>query len=353
MAYTGPGSVVTLANEFLTHWQAVEAALAPALFTVVPEGMTSVQEYGDLEELRDTFQAVQAQPGSAPVLPAPSPQFPSIQSLRNTEETSRAAATTGRELVAEAIGAFNRKVRGSLGHTTFPNSLPEVPPANAGAATMLKEAEDMLNVWGSINALAAGPLFTPPLVATYMLPGTSTAAALTLENATTRVNDLRDDLGAITSAEKGLATMRPLRDNLWDRQIRPLLVAYRAKVLGDFPPAHPFVASLPRIYPEPGHTPDAVNLTGAFNAATSEGEYAWSASSEAQLARYEVRQSPGPAYDADASSVLASILPGSPLTFATGAGFESPGQVSSVKVFVVLTTGNERGSNTVTLTRPA
>jgi len=352
MAYTGPGSVVTLANEFLDHWQAVDASLAPALFTVVPDGMTAAQEYGDLEALRDNYQTVQAQPGALPVLPPPAPQFPSIQTLRNMEETSREAASDGRALVAEAISAFNRKVRGALAHTTFPNSLPDVPPANAGAATILQAAEDMLSVWSSINALAAGPLFTPPLVATYMLPGTSTAAPLTVTDATNRVNGLRGALAAISFAENGLQTMRPLRDNMWDRQIRPLLVAYRAKVIGEYPPEHPFVASLPRIYPEPGHTPDAVNLTGSFNNATNEGEYAWSASAEPTLVRYEVRQSPGPVYDADASSVIATILPGGPLTLITTAGFETPGQTSSVKVFVILSTGNERGSNTVTLTRP-
>jgi len=38
--------------------------------------------------------------------------------------------------------------------------------------------------------------------------------------------------------------------------------------------------------------------------------------------------------------------------FSTDEGLTSPGQTISVKVFVVLTTGNERGSNTVTITRP-
>ena len=41
------------------------------------------------------------------------------------------------------------------------------------------------------------------------------------------------------------------------------------------------------------------------------------------------------------------------LSFSTAAGFENPGQTSTVKVYVVLTTGNERGSNAVSLTRPA
>ena len=41
-----------------------------------------------------------------------------------------------------------------------------------------------------------------------------------------------------------------------------------------------------------------------------------------------------------------------PTSLATTVGLENPGDVASFKVFVLLTTGNEAGSNTVTITRP-
>ena len=50
------------------------------------------------------------------------------------------------------------------------------------------------------------------------------------------------------------------------------------------------------------------------------------------------------------ASVIGSQPPGSAGT-TTLAGLASPGNVASFKVFVVLTTGNEAGSNTVTITR--
>jgi hypothetical protein len=90
-----------------------------------------------------------------------------------------------------------------------------------------------------------------------------------------------------------------------------------------------------------------------FNGTTLEGEYSFSASTDPLLSHYELRQSPGPAYDPDASTVIATIPPTGPLSFNTTTGFETPGQTSSAKVYVVLTTDNERGSNKVTLTRPA
>lgn len=353
MAYTGPGSVVTLADEFIAHWESVNSTLGGTPLSVVPEGTTLVVDSDGLITLRDNYFNVQSSPAATPALPVPAPQFPSVQVLKNLEETSRASTDDHRELVAEAIGAFNRKVRGVLAHTTYPNSLPEVPGAREGSARILAAADDMLSVWANINALSPGPLFTPPLLATYMTPGTSTAATLSLAQATTRVENLRGALAGILQATNGLEAMRPLRDNIWDREIRPVLVAYRAAIIGNYPPGHPFVESLPNIYPLPGHTPDAVNLTGTFNETTNQGEYAWSASTDPELDRYEVRQSPGPAYDADASSVIATVTPAGPFTLSTATGFETPGQTSSVKVYVVLTTGNERGSNTVTLTRPA
>lgn len=93
-------------------------------------------------------------------------------------------------------------------------------------------------------------------------------------------------------------------------------------------------------------------MSGAWNAGTVRADYAWSASDEATLEPYEARLSPGPVYEEDASSVIATVLPGEPLTLSTDAGLTMPGTTVSVKIFVKLTTGNERGSNTVTITRP-
>lgn len=353
MSYTGPGSVVTVADEFLAHWLTVNNALTPVPLTVVLEGTEVVKTRNDLQTLRTRYQAVQSQASGTVVLPLPAPQSLSVQALRNTEENARRAGETARRLVVEAIGAFNRKVRGSLAHTTFPNALPAVPGVTDGNAVILAAGDDMLSVWATVNSSPAGPLFTPPLVATIMPAGTNTPAALPLADATTRLAALRTAVQDLLTAENGLQAMRPYRDNLWENEIRPLIVAYQNKVRGEFPAEHALVASLPRIYPEGGHTPDPVNATGVWNAVTGLADYTWSASSEPMLLRYEVRQSPGPTYEADASSVIASIPAGGVLSFSTDAGLTVPGQTSSVKIFVILTTDNERGSNTVTVTRPA
>ncbi len=353
MSYTGPSSVVPLVDAYLLHWLGLNATFPPpSFFSVVLEGTTVAKVRNDLVTLRNMYNAVQSAPGTGAVLPPTLPQYPSIQTLRNNEENAREAGSRSRELVTELIGAFNRKVRGALAHTTFPNSLPDKPSNNDGMGRIIAAADDLVQIWTSVNGLAAGPLFTPPLTVAVTVAGSATPVPLPLADGLVRVNGLKTAAGDIAAAENGLAAMRAHRDKIWEQEIRPLLLAYAAKVRGDFPEGNAFVVSLPRIYPAPGSTPDPVSATGAWNAATSEADYTWSASTDPDLERYVVRQSPGATYDADAATTLGSVLPGEALAFSTNAGLGSTGDVSSVKIYVVLTTGNERGSNTVTVVRP-
>ena len=346
-----------LMDEFLAHWAGVNAAQAPGSLTVVPEGTLLVKSRTDLNILRGIYFAVQSAPGTAPVLPPPAPQYPSVVALLNMEEQGRAAVALGRVQVVEIIGAFNRKVRGSLGHTTFPGSLPALPAVTDSLKTINDAANDVFDLWTAINALPVPPPlptppFSGPLLIPVSVPGTNNVQLLTFAEAFARLTAMRTGSANIVTAQNGLKVMRPHRDNIWENEIKPLIQAYIKKVQGEYPPEHAFVTSLPRLYPAPGHTPDAVNLTGNYNTTTQEGEYAWSASTDPMLERIEIRQSPGPEYSEDAYTVLASFPPGGPLTLSTPAGFENPGQTSSVKAYVILNTGNERGSNTVTLTRP-
>ncbi len=357
MSYTGPGSVIGLVDEVLAHWGGVNAAIYPVALTAVPDGMTIAKTRTELQTLRGIYFSVQSAPGIAPVLPSPAPQYPSVVALLNLEELGRAAVSLGRTQVVEIVGAFNRKVRGVLGHTAFPKSLPGLPSETDALKDILKAADDVFDVWTAINALpvpppAPPPPFTGPLLIPVTVPGTNTVQLLTYADAFTRLTNLRTGSANMLSAQNGLQVMRPHRDNIWEREILPLLRAYAKRIQGEYPPDHAFVTSLPRLYPAGGRTPDAVNLTGVYNTTTNQGDYAWSASTEPTLDRIEFRQSPGPVYADDAYSVLATFPPGGPLTFSTAAGFENPGQVSSVKVYVILTSGNERGSNTVSLARP-
>jgi hypothetical protein len=60
--------------------------------------------------------------------------------------------------------------------------------------------------------------------------------------------------------------------------------------------------------------------------------------------------SPGASYDASTATVIANMDAGT-LDWLTIDGLANPGDTASYKVYVILTTGNEAGSNTLTVTR--
>jgi len=127
-------------------------------------------------------------------------------------------------------------------------------------------------------------------------------------------------------------------------------VQYRRAVPGLFPKDHPLVTSLPKLTPPRGHTPDAVVLTGVWNLVTGLADLSWTASADPDLLHYQVRRSGATPYDTSTELVVATVLPPG-LTHSTLEGLPTNGATMGYKVYVVLTTGNEKGSNAVSVTR--
>ena len=80
-------------------------------------------------------------------------------------------------------------------------------------------------------------------------------------------------------------------------------------------------------------------------------QLSWTPSNDPDLVEYEVRMTPAATYDSNNASVIGNLTPGFE-QFETMEGLANPGDVPSYKVYVLLSTGNEAGSNTVTITRP-
>ena len=97
-------------------------------------------------------------------------------------------------------------------------------------------------------------------------------------------------------------------------------------------------------------TPDAVVLSGQWDAGLQMAVLNWTESSNANLQSYVVRYSPPP-YDTSNDETVNTFGPGV-LTANTNHGLVTPGDTAEYKVYVTLTTGNEAGSNTVSITRP-
>jgi hypothetical protein len=133
--------------------------------------------------------------------------------------------------------------------------------------------------------------------------------------------------------------------------LRDRMVEYREAIKVEYGESHPFFASLPRIYPAPGSTPDTVTLTGQWDVPQNAAALSWTASTDPNFDHYEVRMSPGSNYDAVTATVIANMDAGT-LDWLTIDGLASSGDTASFRVYVILTTGNEAGSNTLTVTRP-
>ncbi|MBC8115950.1 MAG: hypothetical protein H7062_16305 [Candidatus Saccharimonas sp.] len=306
---------------FVTHWTAVNVFLGAGGPLLLP-GPVGVVDLSDLGvELQNFAMSIAGKTND-------------IQIARQDLELSRIA-------ILNRLGEFNRKVRGFLSHTAFVTALPYAPATNAGPGVVLAALDDMATLWAKINA-ATIPGFTGPLL---LLGGYALAAF------STDLTALKAAYGTLGATEQEEALERQRRKVALDRAY-DILVDYRKAVIGTFDPLDPLVGSLPKLTPDPGSTPDAPTATVVFDAATQMAKVTHTASTAADLDHYELRICVGPVYSTDDEIVVASNSPTDPREFFTDASFTSSGDVISCKVYAVTATGNEAGSNAVTVTRP-
>jgi hypothetical protein len=121
-----------------------------------------------------------------------------------------------------------------------------------------------------------------------------------------------------------------------------------------FTPADPIRQSLPALTPPPGSTPDPVTATAAWDEDLSQARISFDASTAATVDHYELRYCPGSEYSTEDEITIASTPATGPLEFLTLTGLATPGTTALFRVSTVTitATGNESGSNTVSVTRP-
>lgn len=321
MPISGPASYLPTTDEFSAHWNLVNAALAPGAL-VLPAGTTRA----NLESLRTSLGALHA----------------AVQNAINDVETARADLEDRKLALHTRLNQFNDKGRSYLASTTLARALPKVPGLTEGQGTFLPALDDMESLWTRANALAPTGGFTPPLLLLGGYALATFSADLVL---------LRAAFKAATTRDVDLRVKRGERQDV-EAVIYPILKSYREAMPTFFAANHALVASLPQLTPDPGSTPDGVSVTGVWDAVTAQGKLTWPASTAGDLDHYDIRWSPGPTYSADAESVLGRVEPDAAREFFTTQGLGAPGAVSVFRVYVVTTTGNEKGSNTAQITRP-
>jgi hypothetical protein len=311
---------IPVMDEFIAHWNATDPAL------IIAENGNALT-LGEFETLRTDLDDAKNV----------------LQGVLNDLESSRVVLEQDRTNAGDRIAEFNRRIRADFPASSIFNKLPDVPNRAGGRDAFMDPMDDVLNLWAKANALPATPLFTAPL----LLPGGFTRANFLA---------LRSKLdGSFTNrgvAERAADDQRLLRNN-YQVRAKALMVTYRLKVEALYAPGSNQVTTLPRLTPLPGSTPDAVVLESVWSEPNLRAELTWTESTDPALAGYHVRATPGPDYSAEDETLLATIPPGAPRSYNTAAGLAVPGSAMSYKVYVLLTTGHEAGSNAETVTRPA
>ena len=318
-----PRNYLNKADLFTGHWAAVNTALgAPPV--ILPGNYPQATMVTDRAALATLITAVEV--------------------AANNVGTQAAARDALRGPLAERIRQFNALVRGIFPGSGMVRDLPSIPNVSSSDGVWMAAMSDMDNIWTTINAITPTPLgVTLPLV----LTGGYTKA---LFNA---------DQAALNAAFTGVTNnTRALKEAIRIRNVAQLALEtryrqYRQQVQGRFAKGAPLLATLPALTPPPGHTPTAVNISGVWNPGISKAVITYSASADPDLQEYELRGCfGGTKYDTDTEVVVATHAAGDTTPFETDMGLLSSGSKAFFKVYVVLTTGREKGSKSVTVIRP-
>jgi hypothetical protein len=319
MPITSIPSYVTTADTFLEHWTLVESTTGTEFNLQTGQGKA---DFTDLRE--DTAAAITA-----------------LEAPLNARAIASNDLLVKRAELNTLIADFNRAVRYLFRTTNYPKALPKVPTPRAGFGVFTKACDDVSNLWTTINANVPPVVgFTPPLL----------VSTVTLAQFNTKVAAVKTAFTTLTNKDQDLRLKREQR-NLTLKPLRATMVLYRQAVLATFSPTNALVLSCPKVTPAPGSTPTAVHFGAAWNASLGKAECVWTLSSDPNLQEYEVRACDPPKYKGDEEEVVASVLPPDN-TLETDFGLLVAGAAKIFAVYVKTTTGNEKRSNVVKVTRP-
>jgi hypothetical protein len=325
MAITGNSTYIPTINEFLAHWAQADEALAPGSLGVrLPDNTTRTR--AQFSAMRDTLQLRQGD----------------VQDALISQLLARSVILQQKVELLESFNLFTAFLDAYYQNNTFYAARPYAPTMSAGQEVFSAPMVDMVKLWARMNL--------GPAPSGVILP-------LVLDNGTNQ-EDFAEAVAALQVAyenerdeAQGVILARAKR-NEEQENTYGVMKSYREAVparLSGFPA---IVDTVPRLSPLPGHTPEAVNASAVFQAPNT-AKVVYDASTDATLERYELRGTVGDHYDEDDAVVIASHEPNEAREFITTFGLNQPGAEIALKVFVVLDTGNEAGSATMLVDRPA
>lgn len=324
MPISGSASYVSTTEEILAHWLVVDTVLGAGNEIHVQNGMTrSGIVRAGMQTLFDSLVAKRLD----------------LSGKLNLQETARGDIDLRKAQLLLRMNQFNDLIRADFSSTKWVNALTNVPSISDGAGLFTPPLDDAATLWQQMDASLGGP-GSLKLLGDYLQA------------------DFATDIVALKTAYTTwrsagvVANITLLERNQFQDLIYPVLVNYRKKVPTKFAAGHPLIDSLPQVTPAPGSTPDGVTINVVWVPASQQAKITFTASSATDLAQYELRFCSGPTYNTDLENVVANLPAEATREFLTDAGLATPGNVASFKVYVLTTTGNEKGSNTASIARP-
>jgi hypothetical protein len=319
MPFSGPASYLPTIDEFVAHWTDVNAALAPNPL-VLPSGYAIADLQADRTELAT--------------------EMTELQTLINNWDSARTNRDNLKEPLHGRMKQLSNYIRGIFPESENFGQLRPLVDFSANEGLWINHMDKSASTWLDINTdPPAG--FTPPL----LLFGGYTQAMFAAD-----VVSLKALFTEVTVTLKDARNQRALRDQIFNR-VYDELTQYRLAVIALLPEDHALVQTIPRLEPLPGHTPDPVHLDANWDATEQVAALVWTTSDDEDLVRYDIRACIGADYDTDFEFAVDSTLPGV-TTYETSEGLETPGATRTFKVYVILDTGNEAGSNAETVQNP-
>lgn len=328
MAITGPSSYVPTINEFLSHWQACNTALPPATPFLVrrPQTNTTVARAQFLA-IRD---ALVAQQGV-------------VQGCLTEQQIARGAINLQKTTLLARFNLFLARLDAYFRNTDFYAARPYAPSVSDGQENFTRPLVAAIKLWEKINLGPAPTGVTLPLL---LVPGN-----VAVGDFASAVSALQFAYAAEQDKEQNVTIARAKRNRI-QADAYEVMKAYRENLPGSLVANFPeLVETLPRLSPLPGHTPEPVNASAIFVAPNS-AKVVYDESTDGMLARYELRGNVGDEFSDEDAVVIAAHGPGEPREFIVPFGLNQPGAEVALKVYVILSTGNEAGGAVLLVERP-
>ena len=331
MAITTNASYVPTLTEFIGHWVDVNDERGQAGPLVLSNGGTRA----GAQELRTGLQTIELE----------------LQQRLNDQQLARGQIQMRKTAMlywfSRWVGIFDAY----FGAGQWREARPLAPAVSAKVEDFLKPMLDVQDLWQRFNDLVA-ELVPTGLTVPIVLVGETAGDTLAVAGWLALIEQLRTAADQETLAI-GRAKRSRSKRNFSQEKAYALLKLYRQAMPPSLPSGSSLQANLPRLTPEDtGTTPEPVNASAVYvSGATSRTVH--DASTAADLKEYQLRGVIGEEWDEDDAVTIATHTPEEAPEFNVEFGLTQPGTAIVLKVYVITTTGRERGSAAMKVGRPA